>query len=64
MTTVIIKEDSPQARQFVEYARTLPFVTVIEEKMSFAQAAEERGAVDVDTFFDELDQRIKRAFQA
>ena len=32
MTTIIIEENSLQAKQLVEYIKTLPYVTVIEEK--------------------------------
>jgi len=31
MTTVIVKDTGIQAKRFVEYARTLPFITVVEE---------------------------------
>jgi hypothetical protein len=61
MTTIIIEEDSPQAKRLLEYIRTLPFVTVVEEKKkSFREAAEECKAVSVDAFFDELNRRIDR----
>jgi hypothetical protein len=32
MTTMIIEDNSIQAKQFVKYARTLPFTTVKREK--------------------------------
>ncbi|MCL1932330.1 MAG: hypothetical protein FWF53_00740 [Candidatus Azobacteroides sp.] len=32
MTTVIIEDNSPQAKRFVAYARTLPFVKVKRSK--------------------------------
>jgi len=42
MTTVIIEDNSFQAASFVEYARTLPFATVVEEKKkSFEEACVE-----------------------
>ena len=64
MTTIIIEEDSPQAKQLLEYIKTLPFATVVEDKKtSFKEAAEECKAVAVDVFFDELDNRIKKRFE-
>lgn len=63
MTTIIIEENSPQARQLIAYIKTLPYATVVEEKKkSFRESAEECNAVSVDTFFDELDDRIKKRF--
>ena len=63
MTTIIIEENSPQAKQLLEYIKTLPYVTVIEEKKkSFREAAEECNAVTVNTFFNELDDQIKKHF--
>ena len=65
MTTVIVKDTGIQARKFVEYARTLPFITVVEEKKkSFEEAVAECNGVSVDEFFDELDERIKLRFNA
>ena len=32
MTTVIIEDNSPQAKKFVAYARTLPFVKIRKSK--------------------------------
>ena len=65
MTTVIIEDNSAQATGFIEYARTLPFTTVIKEKkMSFEEACAECNGVTVDYFFDELDKRIKKRFNA
>ena len=63
MTTVLIEESSPQARHLLEYIKTLPFATVVvEKKKNFHEAAEDCNAVSVDTFFDELDDRIKKRF--
>lgn len=61
MTTVIIEENSLQAKQLLEYLKTLPFATVIEKK-SFEEAAEECNAISVDEFFDELDDNIRKRF--
>ena len=63
MTTIIIEENSPQAKQLLEYIKMLPFATVIEEKKKgFREAAEECDAVSVDEFFDDLDNRIKKRY--
>lgn len=61
MTTIIIEENSPQAKQLLEYIKTLPFATVIE-KTSFQEAAAECNAVSVDTFFDEVNDSIRKRF--
>lgn len=59
-----IEENSPQAKQLLEYIKTLPFATIIEEKKkSFREAVAECNAVSVDEFFDELDDRIKKRFE-
>jgi hypothetical protein len=65
MTTIVIEENSLQAKRLLEYIKTLPFATVVEEKKkkSFSEAAEECNAVTVDTFFDEVDARIRKRFQ-
>jgi hypothetical protein len=63
MTTVIIEENSPHAKELLDYIKTFSFATVVEEKKkSFREAARECNAVSVDTFFDELDDRIKKRF--
>lgn len=63
MTTIIIEENSPQAKKLLEYIKTLPFAKVIEEKKkNFHEAAAECNAVSVDVFFDELDENIKKRF--
>lgn len=63
MTTIIIKDDSIQAKQLIEYLKTLPFAKVVEdEKMSFEEAVEACEAITVDEYFDELDKRIKAHF--
>jgi hypothetical protein len=64
MTTVIVESNSAQATSFLEYARTLPFTTVVEERnQSFEEACAECNGVSVDEFFDELNERIKQYFQ-
>jgi len=61
MTTVIIKDQSVEAKRFVEYVRTLPFATIVGEKRkSYEEACIECNAVSVDTFFDELNARIEK----
>lgn len=63
MTTIIIEENSPQAKKLLEYIKTLPFAKVIEEKKkNFREAAAECNAVSVDEFFNELDENIKKRF--
>jgi hypothetical protein len=65
MTTVIIESNNAQATSFVEYVRTLPFATVVEEKKkSFDEACSECNTISVDDFFDELNERIKQRFNA
>jgi Mg/Co/Ni transporter MgtE len=64
MATIIIKENSPQAKQLLEYLKTLSYATVIENtEKSLEEAVEECNAVSVDDFFDELDDRIKKRFK-
>ena len=64
MTTVIVKNTGVQAKRFVEYARTLPFTTVVEEKKkSFEEAVAECNGVSVDVFIDELKASIKESFK-
>lgn len=59
MTTIIIEENNPQAKKLLEYIKTLPFVTVVdEEKKGFREAAEECNAVSAKLFTDELRRRI------
>ncbi|MDL2255365.1 hypothetical protein LJC38_02115 [Parabacteroides sp. OttesenSCG-928-K15] len=64
MTTIIIEENSLQAKRLLEYIKTLPFVTVVEEekKKSFQEAAEECNAVPTSTFIGELHRQIDEHF--
>jgi len=65
MITMIIKENSAQARVFVEYARTLPFVKISEDKEKNKNAWNEaiaEGAVSIDEFFVEVRQQIKKHY--
>ena len=63
MTKVIIEENSAQAKQLLEYIKTLPFVTVVEEEQkSFHEAAKACNAVTVDKFIDELKSQVKKHF--
>lgn len=65
MTTIIIEDNSPQAKKLLEYIETLPYATVIDEKKkNLQEALEECNAVSVDEFFDELDHKIKANFHA
>jgi|GEM_PF-6879339 len=65
MTTVIIEDNTPQAKKFVQYVRTLPFAKVKKEKAdkpikwtakmkrSFAQAENgETYEVNMNNFWD------------
>jgi predicted HTH domain antitoxin len=63
MTTVIIEDNNVQATSFVEYTRTLPFATVIEEKkISFEDACAECNAISVDEFINELEKSVKQRY--
>ena len=64
MTTVLIDNNDIQAKSFVEYARTLPFATVVEKKKkSFEEACAECNGRTVTEFFDELRFQIKEHFK-
>ena len=61
MTTILIEDNSVQAKQFVKFAGTLPYATVVApKKKSFKEACAECNAITVDEFFDELDERIDK----
>ena len=63
MTTIIIEENSPQAKQLLEFIKTLPYATVIEEKKkSFREAVEECNAVPISDFIGELNRQINQHF--
>jgi len=63
MTTVIIEDDSSQAKQLLEFIKTLPFATVVEEEQkSFSEAAKECNAVTVDEFIAKLKSQVKSHF--
>ncbi|MDR0765454.1 MAG: hypothetical protein LBF09_00765, partial [Odoribacteraceae bacterium] len=63
MTTIIIEENNPQAKQLLEYIKTLPYATVVEEKKkSFREAAEECNAVPVSAFIGELRRQVDEHF--
>ncbi|MCC8089198.1 MAG: hypothetical protein LIO79_08060 [Rikenellaceae bacterium] len=60
MVKFIIDDESPGAKEFIEFSRTLPYVTVIQEKnKSFQEAVDECNAVSVNVFLDELNRRIE-----
>ena len=66
MATIIINDSSTQARHFLNYAKTLPFAKIIEEKSSkksFHQAVEACNGISVDAFFNELDERLKKHYK-
>lgn len=59
MTTIIIEDNSQQAKDLLNFIRTLPYAKVIEgKKKSFREAAEECCAVPVDIFIGELRRQI------
>lgn len=59
MTTIIIEDNSQQAKELLNFIRTLPYAKVIEgKKKSFREAVEECGAVPVDAFIGELRRQI------
>ena len=61
MTTMLIEDNSVQAKHFIRFAGTLPFTTIVKsDKKSFEEACAECGAVTVDAFFDELNARIEK----
>ncbi|HBG42748.1 MAG TPA: hypothetical protein DDW85_15300 [Porphyromonadaceae bacterium] len=63
MATIIIEENSTQAKQLIEYVKTLPYVTVVEEKKkSFEETAAECNAVPVSKFIGELHRQIDEYF--
>jgi len=63
MTTIIIEENSPQAKKLLEYIKTLPYATVMEDKKkNFRKAAEECNAVSVDEFVGELRRQVDKHF--
>jgi hypothetical protein len=63
MTIIIIDENTPQAKKLLDYIKTLPFVTVIEERQkSFRQAVGECNAVPVNAFTEELHRQIDKHF--
>jgi hypothetical protein len=65
MTTIVIDNNSPQAKQFVRFARTLPFVEVKRSSpkpQSVWNKAIAEGAVTVDEFFDEVSRQIKEHY--
>ena len=57
--------NTPQAQQFIEFARTLPYTTIVKEtkKKSFEEACKECNAVPLDTFIDELKTSVKEYFE-
>ncbi len=61
--TVEINLNNPQGRQFLQYAKTLPFARVIEDAeppRSVWQQAVDEGAMTVDEFVSEMKARIAK----
>ncbi len=64
MRTVLIEENSPQAKQLLEYIKTLPFATVVEEKkQTFEEACAECNAVSAEVFIDGLKERVTKLYR-
>jgi hypothetical protein len=64
---VKIDLSNPMALPLLDYLESLPFAEVKRgqrKPKSAWQHALDEGAVTVDEFFDELDERIKRRFDA
>ena len=64
-TTLVIDNSSPQAKQFVKFARTLPFARVERRKakpQSEWDKAIAEGAVTVDEFIDELKHQLREHY--
>lgn len=62
--TVTIDLSSPQAQQFLLYARTLPFAEVVEEqKTTFEEAVEACNGRPVAEFIDELRRQVKEHYR-
>jgi uncharacterized protein YybS (DUF2232 family) len=67
IATVKIDLSNPQALPLLGYLESLPFAEVKKTRQSSKSAIQQalaQGAVTVDEFFDELDERIKRRFNA
>ena len=64
MTTMIIEDNSVQAKHFIKFASTLPFATIIEPpKKSFAEACAECDGRPASEFFDELKRQVKEYYK-
>jgi len=65
METLIVDSSSLQAQSFLSFAKTLAFVKSVQTpniSKGIFQAAEACNATTIDTFFDEVDKRIKNHF--
>ena len=64
-TTIVIDNSNPHAKQFVKFARTLPFAK-IERRKSKPQSKWDKaiaeGAVTVDEFIDELKHQLRQHY--
>lgn len=62
-TTIIIDDNSIQAKQLIEYIKTLPFAKVVDNKKNtLEEAAAEYGSVSVDEFIGELRNQVDKHF--
>ncbi len=63
MATIIINENDLQGKRLLEYIKTLPYASVIDEKKkNFHEVLEECDAVPVSTFVRGLHQQIDEHF--
>jgi len=60
-TTLVIDNSSPQAKQFVKFARTQPFRRKAKPQNEWDKAIAE-GAVTVDEFIDELKHQLREHY--
>jgi hypothetical protein len=63
MTTLIINEETPEARKFVEFAKTLPFVEQGDDSRDPWDEALDEGATTVEEFGRRFGDAIQRAYR-
>jgi hypothetical protein len=72
MTTVIIEDNSPQARSLLAYIETLPFATVKKRETTSRRTADDttgkwaeaiaRGAISLEQFDARFKEEIRKAY--
>ena len=63
MTTAVIDNTNPQTRELLNYISTRAIRRKAKPQSKWDKAIAD-GAVTIDEFFDELDERIKKRFNA